>query len=268
MTKTVLLLFIGSMALSCSQKKQIVYPQTKKTDVVDIYFDTEVSDPYRWLENDTSAATATWVEAQNKVTNEYLNGIPFRKALLGRLTELANYEKRGAPFKKYGKYYFYKNDGLQNQFVLYVQETPDGEANVFLDPNKLSEDGTVALTGISFSNNGKYLAYTVSRSGSDWREIYVMNIATGELLEDHIVRAKFTDASWRGNGFYYSAYDAPNEGSELSGMNENHKIYYHTLGQPQSNDKLTYQNPQYAKRFYSASVTEDEKALFIYESGE
>ncbi|MDR2859045.1 MAG: prolyl oligopeptidase family serine peptidase [Mediterranea sp.] len=268
MTKTVLLLFIGSMALSCSQKKQIVYPQTKKTDVVDIYFDTEVSDPYRWLENDTSAATATWVEAQNKVTNEYLNGIPFRKALLGRLTELANYEKRGAPFKKYGKYYFYKNDGLQNQFVLYVQETPDGEANVFLDPNKLSEDGTVALTGISFSNNGKYLAYTVSRSGSDWREIYVMNIATGELLEDHIVRAKFTDAAWRGNGFYYSAYDAPNEGSELSGMNENHKIYYHTLGQPQSNDKLTYQNPQYPKRFYSASVTEDEKTLFIYESGE
>ncbi|KAA6341327.1 Prolyl endopeptidase [termite gut metagenome] len=268
MKKLVLLLFAGIMAVSCSQQKTIIYPQTEKTNMVDTYFDTEVPDPYRWLENDTSAATAAWVEAQNKITNDYLSQIPFRNALLNRITELTDYEKRGAPFKKHGKYYFYKNDGLQNQSVLYTQDAPDGEARVFLDPNKLSDDGTVALTGISFSNDGKYIAYTVSRSGSDWREIYVMDIATGTLQEDYIQWAKFSGASWRGNGFYYSAYDAPGKGSEYSGMNENHKIYYHTLGQPQSNDKLIYQNTKYPKRFYSASVSEDERVLFISESGD
>ncbi|KAA6321919.1 Prolyl endopeptidase, partial [termite gut metagenome] len=268
MKKAFLLLFAGIMATSCSQQKTIIYPQTEKTNVVDTYFDTEVPDPYRWLENDTSAATAAWVEAQNRITNDYLSRIPFRNALLNRITELTDYEKRGAPFKKHEKYYFYKNDGLQNQSVLYTQDTPDGEARVFLDPNKLSDDGTVALTGISFSNDGKYMAYTVSRSGSDWREIYVMDIATGELQDDHIQWAKFTGASWRGNGFYYSAYDTPGKGSAYSSMNENHKIYYHVLGQPQSNDKLVYQNTKYPKRFYRASVSEDEKVLFISESGE
>ncbi|KAA6343999.1 Prolyl endopeptidase [termite gut metagenome] len=264
----ILLLFVGIMAVSCSQKKQLVYPQTEKTDVVDVYFDTEVSDPYRWLENDTSTATAAWVEAQNQVTNNYLNKIPFRNALLGKLTELSNYEKIGTPFKKQDRYYFFKNDGLQNQSVLYVQETPNGEASVFLDPNKLSDDGTVALTSISFSNDGKYMAYIISRNGSDWREIYVMDVASGDLLDDPIVWAKYTDAAWRGNGFYYSAYDAPEKGSKYSGMNENHKVYYHTLGQPQSNDKLVYQNVNYPKRFYRAKVSKDERVLFISESGE
>jgi prolyl oligopeptidase len=268
MKKAILLLFIGIMVISCSQKKQFIYPQTDKTDIVDVYFDTEVSDPYRWLENDTSAAVAAWVEAQNQVTNNYLNKIPFRNALLDKLTELSNYEKIGAPFKKQNRYYFFKNDGLQNQSVLYVQETPDGEASVFLDPNKLSDDGTVALASISFSNDGKHMAYIVSRSGSDWREIYVMDVVSGDLLDDHIVWAKSTGAAWRGNGFYYSAYDIPEKGSKYSGVNENHKVYYHTLGQPQSKDKLVYQNANHPKRFYRAHVSKDEKVLFISESGE
>ncbi|MDR0961429.1 MAG: prolyl oligopeptidase family serine peptidase [Mediterranea sp.] len=256
------------MMMSCAQQKQkLTYPLTARVDTVDVYFGERVADPYRWLENDTSAATAAWVEAENQVTNEYLAKIPFRKALLERLTKLADYEKIGTPFKKHGKYYFYKNDGLQNQSVLYVQDALDGEPRLFLDPNKLSDDGTVALSGISFSNNGKYLAYTISRSGSDWREIYVMDVATGKLLDDHILWAKFTDASWQGDGFYYSAYDAPTKGKEFSNVNENHKIYYHKLGTPQSDDKLTYQNPLYPQRFYSTSVSEDETVMFLYESG-
>ena len=237
MKKTILLLS-GIMVMSCTpQQKKLTYPKAEKVDTVDVYFGTEVADPYRWLENDTSAATAAWVEAENKVTNEYLAQIPFRKQLLERLTNLANYEKIGAPFKKHGKYYFYKNDGLQNQSVLYVQDSLEGEPRVFLDPNKLSDDGTVALTGLSFSHDGKYAAYTISRSGSDWTEIYVLDTATGQLLDDHIEWAKFTGAAWQGDGFYYSE------------------------------DKLIYQNPAYPKRFYYTGTSEDERILFVYESG-
>jgi prolyl oligopeptidase len=232
-----------------------------------VYFGTEVSDPYRWLEDDTSAATAAWVEARNKVTFDYLSRIPYRKKLQERLTELTNYEKIGIPFKKHGKYYFYKNDGLQNQSVLYVQDALDGEPRTVLDPNRLSDDGTVALSGISFSNDGKYLAYTLSRSGSDWREIFVMDLATGGLTGDHIEWAKFSGASWQGGGFYYSAYDSPEKGKEFSNVNENHKIYYHRLGEPQHKDELVYSNPAYPKRFYHADVSDDEKMMFIYESG-
>lgn len=266
--KKVILLTGGIMVMSCaSQQNKLVYPETAKVDTVDVYFDTQVPDPYRWLENDTSAATAAWVAAENKVTNDYLSKIPFREKLLKRLTELANYEKIGTPFKKHGKYYFYKNDGLQNQSVLYVQDTLNGEPRVFLDPNKLSTDGTVALTGLSFSKDGKYAAYTISRSGSDWSEVYVMDVATGQLLPDHIEWAKFSGASWQGDGFYYSAYDAPKKGKEFSNVNENHKVYYHKLGEPQSADKLIYQNPAFPKRFYSAGTSEDERMLFFYEAG-
>jgi len=261
-------LLTGIMATSCAQQKAISYPQTATVDTVDTYFGVSVPDPYRWLENDTSAATASWVKAQNEITNNYLEHIPFRQDLLKRLTELANYERISAPFKKHGKYYFYKNDGLQNQSVLYVQDALNSGARVFLDPNKLSDDGTVALTSLSFSNNGKYAAYTISRSGSDWREIYVMDVATGSLLDDHITWAKFTDAAWQGDGFYYSAYDAPSKGKEFSNVNEHHKIYYHKLGEPQQNDRLVYENKAYPKRFYTAQVSEDERVLFIYESGE
>lgn len=267
MKKTILLLS-GIMVMSCTpQQKKLTYPKAEKVDTVDVYFGTEVADPYRWLENDTSAATAAWVEAENKVTNEYLAQIPFRKQLLERLTNLANYEKIGAPFKKHGKYYFYKNDGLQNQSVLYVQDSLEGEPRVFLDPNKLSDDGTVALTGLSFSHDGKYAAYTISRSGSDWTEIYVLDTATGQLLDDHIEWAKFTGAAWQGDGFYYSAYDAPVKGKEFSNVNENHKVYYHKIGTPQTENKLIYQNPAYPKRFYYTGTSEDERILFVYESG-
>ena len=267
MKKTILLLS-GIMVMSCTpQQKKLTYPKAEKVDTVDVYFGTEVADPYRWLENDTSAAPAAWVEAENKVTNEYLAQIPFRKQLLERLTNLANYEKIGAPFKKHGKYYFYKNDGLQNQSVLYVQDSLEGEPRVFLDPNKLSDDGTVALTGLSFSHDGKYAAYTISRSGSDWTEIYVLDTATGQLLDDHIEWAKFTGAAWQGDGFYYSAYDAPVKGKEFSNVNENHKVYYHKIGTPQTEDKLIYQNPAYPKRFYYTGTSEDERILFVYESG-
>lgn len=266
--KTATLLLSGIMVMACApQQKKLVYPETAKVDTVDVYFGTEVPDPYRWLENDTSAATAAWVEAENKVTNEYLARIPFREQLLKRLTNLADYEKIGAPFKKHGKYYFFKNDGLQNQSVIYVQDSLDGEPRVFLDPNKLSDDGTVALTGIYFSNNGKYAAYTISRSGSDWSEIYVMDTATGKLLEDHLQWAKFTGAAWKGDGFYYSAYDAPTKGKEFSNVNENHKIYYHKIGTPQADDQLVYRNPKQPKRFYNTETSEDERFLFIYESG-
>ena len=271
MNKKLLILPVAGMVMAANgqtAQPQLTYPETAKTDVVDTYFGTSVPDPYRWLENDTSAQTAAWVAAQNKVTGEYLSKIPFRDALLRRLTAVADYEKIGAPAKKHGKYYFYKNDGLQNQSVLYVQDSLDGEARVMLDPNKLSADGTVALTGTSFSHDGKYMAYTISRSGSDWTEIYVLDIATGQLLDDHIVWAKFTGAAWCGDGFYYSAYDAPEAGKEYSNVNENHKIYYHKLGTPQSADRLVYENKAYPKRFYSASVSDDETLLFVYESGD
>ena len=269
MKKVTLLLACGMIAVNTfGQKAKMTYPITKKDKTVDTYFGIKVADPYRWLENDTTKETASWVKAQNKVTSSYLAKIPFRNKLKERLTNLANYEKIGAPFKKNGKYYFYKNNGLQNQSVLYVQDSLNAQPEVFLDPNKLSEDGTVALTGISFSKDGKYFAYTISRSGSDWSEIYVMDLVTRKLLDDHIKWAKFSGASWQGEGFYYSAYDAPAAGKEFSNVNENHKIYYHKIGEPQSKDALIYQNPKYPKRFYSASVSEDQRILFIFESGE
>ncbi|MDR0749005.1 MAG: prolyl oligopeptidase family serine peptidase [Tannerellaceae bacterium] len=266
-TKHVILVSGMIMLGACNSGTKPVYPVAEKDNTVDTYFGTEVADPYRWLENDTSKATGAWVEAENRVTAAYLSEIPFRNKVRQRLTDLTNYEKIGTPYKKNGKYYFFKNDGLQNQSVLYVKETLDGEAGVLLDPNKLSDDGTVALSGISFSHDGKYLAYNISRSGSDWNEIFVIDLATGSRLDDTVQWAKFGGASWQGNGFYYSAYDAPEAGKEYSNMNENHKIYYHTLGTPQSEDRLAYQNPEEPKRFYYGDVSEDERILFIYESG-
>ena len=274
MKKMALVLSAGVFLLACSPKEQkreqfeVKYPETKTVEHVDEYFGVQVEDPYRWLEDDRSTETEAWVTAQNEVTFGYLEKIPFRTDLKEKLTKLADYEKYGSPFKKNGKYYFFKNDGLQNQSVMYVQETLDGEAKVFLDPNKLSEDGTVALSGVYFSNNGKFMAYSISRSGSDWVEIYVMDLKTGKLLSDHIQWAKFTGAEWHGDGFYYSAYDAPEKGKEFSSVNENHKIYYHKIGLSQSKDLLVYQNEKYPKRFYTASVDDDERVLFIYESGD
>jgi prolyl oligopeptidase len=263
---------IAGLSPSCdnNRNEKLEYPVARVQEVTDDYFGAKVSDPYRWLEDDTTKEVAAWVEAENKVTNAYLSKIPFRDQLRKRLTGLTDYEKIGIPFKNRhtGKYYFYKNDGLQNQSVLYEKETLEGEPVVLLDPNTLSDDGTVALTGISFSNDGKYLAYTISRSGSDWREIFVMDIATRQLTPDEIKWAKFSSAEWRGDGFYYSAYDAPEEGKEFSNVNENHRIYYHKLGTEQQEDVSVYENKQFPKRFYTAWVDEDEKTLFVFESGE
>jgi len=247
--------------------QRIQYPKAQKDGTVDHYFGTEVADPYRWLENDTSQQTADWVEAENRVTKAYLSKIPFRQKLLKRLTELSNYEKITAPRKHHGKWYFYKNNGLQNQYVMYVMDELGGEPRVFLDPNKLSSDGTVALKGVYFSHNGKYAAYTISRSGSDWQEFFVIDLATGQLTSDHLEWAKFSGAAWQGDGFYYSAYDAPTKGKELSNVNEGHKIYYHKIGTPQSEDVLFYQNAAYPKRFYTCSTNDEETMMFLYEDG-
>lgn len=252
--------------VGCNGQAKLDYPETKKVDTVDVYFGTQVADPYRWLEDDNSTETAEWVKAQNAVTNDYLETIPFRGELKEKLTALSNYEKMGTPWKEDGKYYFFKNDGLQNQSVIYECDSLGGEARVLLDPNKLSEDGTVSLGSFSFSKDRKYLAYVISRSGSDWNEIYVMDAATGELLEDHIEWAKFTGVSWQGDGFYYSAYDAPADGKGLSAKNEFQKVYYHKIGTPQSQDRLEYMNKQHPLRFYQLGVTEDERFLVLYES--
>ena len=266
--KKQLLMTMATVLLSTSASAQgIQYPKADKDGTVDNYFGTEVADPYRWLEDDTSAKTAAWVEAENKITNAYLSKIPFRQKLLKRLTEVANYEKLSAPRKHHGRWYFYKNDGLQNQYVMYVMDQLGGTPRVFLDPNKLSTDGTVALQGVYFSNNGKYAAYTISRSGSDWQEFYIIDLKTGQLTTDHIEWAKFSGAAWQGDGFYYSAYDAPTQGKEFSNVNEGMKIYYHKIGTPQSDDVLFYQNPAQPKRFYTVSVNEEETMMFLYEDG-
>ncbi|MBR1881449.1 MAG: S9 family peptidase [Muribaculaceae bacterium] len=250
------------------QARSIVYPQARQVDTVDNYFGIHVPDPYRWLEDDNSAETAQWVEAENKLTQDYLKRIPFRDKVRKRLTQLANYEKMGAPFKVKGKYYFYRNDGLQNQSVLYVKDALDGEARVVLDPNTLSADGTVALQSIDFSGDGRYLAYVITRNGSDWNEIFVKDLETGQLLPDHIEWAKFTGAEWLGNGFFYSAYDKPEDAR--SSKNEFHKVYYHRLGTPQSDDYVELENRAEPLMFHQVSVVDDvkgdERFLFAWVS--
>ena len=260
---------LSALALTATtmtaQKK--IYPNAPKDGTVDTYFGVKIPDPFRPLEADRSKETAEWVAAENKITNEYLAKIPFRGKLLKRLKEVADYEKVGAPFKKNGKWYVFKNNGLQNQSVLYQMDELGGALHEFLDPNKLSTDGTVALQGISFSKDGRYMAYVISRSGSDWQEIYVKDVATGELLSDHIEWAKFGGAQWCGNDCYYSAYDAPEKGKEYSSKNEVHKVYYHKIGTPQGQDVLFYQNPAHPLRFYSVSLNKEETMMFLHESG-
>lgn len=255
------------LMIACNSTSfRITYPKTPTVDSVHVYFGDTVPEPYAWLENDTAAETEKWVKSQNEVTQSYLAKIPFRDALKNRLAALNNYPKYGSPFKKHGVYYFFKNDGLQNQSVLYSQVSLDAEPQVLLDPNKLSDDGTVALSNLAFSNDGKYLAYAISRSGSDWKEIYVMDIATKQLLKDEVKWVKFGEISWQGDGFYYSAYDAPQAGKEYSNKNEYHKIYFHKLGQNQSEDILIHENKNFPLRNFSADVTDDEEYLFIYET--
>lgn len=264
--QTFLMTIIITAALGV-QSQTLHYPKAMKDGTVDTYFGTKVKDPYRWLENDTSCQTAAWVEAENRVTHDYLSRIPFRQALAARLKTLNSYERVGAPSKRNGKWYFSKNDGLQNQYVVYQMDSIGSQPRVFLDPNTLSADGTVALKGIYHSNNGRWAAYSISRSGSDWTEFYVIDMQTGQLTNDHIEWAKFSGASWQGDGFYYSAYDRPEAGKEYSNVNAAHKIYYHKIGTPQSADKLFYENPKEPKRFYHVSVNEEETMMFLVESG-
>ena len=249
------------------EQKKLNYPATRKVDTSDIYFGTKINDPYRWLEDDKSDETAAWVKVQNSLTFDYLAKIPYREKIKQRLTQIWNFEKRSVPFKKNNNYFFYKNDGIQNQSVLYVQDGLKGVAKSLLDPNILAADGTISLGSIAISKDAKYLAYSINRAGSDWSEIYVMEIETGKKLKDEIKWVKFSDIAWKGHGFYYSAYDAPKGiDSELSGKNEFHKIYFHTLGDDQKKDALVYEDKKNPLRNFSATTTDDEKLLLLYGS--
>ena len=248
------------------QVTAVAYPATKKIDVVDDYFGTKVTDSYRWLEDDMSAETAEWVKAQNKTTYGYLEQIPYRDKIKSRLAALLDYEKVGMPFIEGDYSYFYKNDGLQNQYVLYRQKG-DEAAEVFLDPNAFSEDGTVSLASIEFSEDGSHAVYLISEGGSDWRKARVIDTRTKEVLEPELIDIKFSGLSWVGNeGFYYSSYDKP-KGSELSAKTDQHKLYYHKLGTAQSEDTLVFGGIDAEKhRYVSGEVTKDGKYLLVYAS--
>ena len=245
---------------------KIQYPETKQVDTVDQYFETSVKDPYRWLEDDRSIETEAWVRSQNETTFDYLDKIPFRSTLKKNLEKLWNYEKIGSPFKEGDYTYFYKNNGLQNQYVIYRyknDESPDS-ATVFLDPNTFKEDGTVSLAGLSFSKSGHLLAYSISEGGSDWRKVVMMDVASKKIIGDTLVDIKFSGLSWyKDEGFYYSSYDKP-KGSALSDKTDQHKVYYHQLGTPQKKDVLIYGGIAEEKhRYIGATVTEDNRYLFV-----
>lgn len=257
-------------AASCAfANSNIQYPAAPTGAVTDNYFGIEVTDTFRPLENDTAAATLQWVDAQRSITNEYLSKIPFRDKLRERIASFQNFKKSGLPSKENdGRYYFYENSGMQNQSVLYRKDSINGNAEVFLDPNKLSDDGTVALTGVFMSPDGKFTAYTISRSGSDWSEIFILDTETKELLPDHIKWAKFTGAQWHGDGFFYSAYPAPEAGKEFSNANQNHRIYYHKIGSPQTDDVLFYEDKEHPLYFHSAFVPEGSHYIFLLAGGQ
>jgi len=248
-----------------SSSQDFIYPTTRKTDQVDDYHGTKVADPYRWLEDPDSEETKAWVEAQNQITFGYLGEIQVREKIKQRLTQLWNYEKYGSPFKEGDRYFYFKNDGLQNQSVLYTLTSLDAEPTVLIDPNILSEDGTIALSGLSISEDGKLMAYGLSTSGSDWNEWKVRDVETGNDLSDHLNWVKFSGASWThdGQGFFYSRYDEPNEATKLEDANYYQKLYYHKLGTPQSEDTLIYHRPDQKEWMFGAGVTEDGRYLII-----
>lgn len=246
------------------KKIPVTYPATKKdTAVADNYFGTKVNDPYRWLEDDQSAETKDWVQKQNIVTNGYLGQISYRDKIRKRLEQIWNYEKFGSPFKEGGKYYFFKNDGLQNQNVLYAQETLNSEPKMLLDPNTFSADGTTSLQELDFSKDGRYLAYSISKGGSDWRTILVKDLQTNQLLPDQIEWAKFTAIAWQGDGFYYTRFPQPAEGAALTAANKFGAVYYHKLGTPQTDDQLVYSDKSHPDRSFGAGTTDDERFLYV-----
>ena len=260
---------MGILMLACknTQKNDTInlkYPNTKKVDSVDTYFGIKIQDPFRWLEDDRSPETESWVKEQNKTTFNYLDKIPFRKELKKRLEQLWNFEKLGSPFKEGDYVYFFKNDGLQNQNVLYRKKGEEAEAEVFLDPNSFSEDATTSLAGINFSKDGSIAAYSISEGGSDWRKVIVINAENKSIVEDTLVDIKFSGVSWRGNeGFFYSSYDKP-EGSELSAKTDQHKLYYHKLGTPQKSDEVVFGGiPEEKHRYVGGYVTEDDRYLVV-----
>src|SRR6201991_1178865 len=246
-----------------SNKNKITYPETKKVEVVEDYFGTKVPDPYRWLEDETSAETKAWIEDQNRVTFGYLDKIPYREKLKARLTELYNYPRISAPFRRGETYFFTKNDGLQNQSVYYIQKGVNGTPEVFLDPNKFSADGTSVLSAFSLSKDGKYLAYGISTGGSDWVTLNLMEVATKQKLSDELQWLKVSGVSWQGDGFYYSRYPAPEKGRELSSKNEYQAVYFHKVGTPQSSDALIYDDKVNPQRFQNISTTEDERFAIL-----
>lgn len=273
MKKQILLSLFALSLFACNQGKKpaekitlMKYPETKKDDTKDNYFGTTIADPYRWLENDTSAETKAWVIAENKVTQNYLDQIPYRADIKKLLTEIWNYPKESAPFKV-GEYYFFtKNDGLQNQSIWFIKKGLDGKEDVFLDPNKLTADGTAAVSLLGVSHDKKYLAYSVAQAGSDWSNIYVMEIATKMKLGDELKWTKFSGAAWKGDGFYYSKFDEPAKGTDLSAANKYQKVYFHKLGDLQKNDQLIFEDKTNPNLYFGASVTEDERFLVVYAS--
>jgi len=258
-----LIFLIPNPSKAQNETNKVNYPDTKKVDTVDTYFNTEVKDPYRWLEDDRSSETEAWVKAENIATFGYLEKIPFREALKNRLEKLWNYEKLGAPFKEGDYTYFYKNDGLQDQYVVYRQKD-DAAPEVFLDPNTFSDDGTTSLAGLSFTKDGALAGYLISEGGSDWRKAIVIDTESMDIVEDTLTNIKFSGLAWKGNeGFYYSSYEKP-EGSELSAKTDQHKVYFHTLGKSQKEDRLVYGGQLEEKhRYVGASVSEDQRFLTI-----
>lgn len=249
--------------LSCNNKNTLEYPITKKETIKETYFNTEIEDPYRWLENDTAKEVKLWIQEQNNLTSKYLENISYREEIRNRLQELWNYEKTGTPFKE-GEYtYYYKNNGLQNQYVLYRKNDEEKE-EIFIDPNKFSEDGTISLSGIYFSNDGSKLAYSISEGGSDWRKVIVIDTKTKDLLEDTLLNIKFSGISWKGNeGFYYSSYETTKDAT-LSTKNEHHKLYYHKLNTNQKDDDIVFGNERNEKfRYVGGKITKDERYLII-----
>ncbi|MCD8402255.1 prolyl oligopeptidase family serine peptidase [Tenacibaculum finnmarkense] len=267
------ILCASTVLVSCKKENQsekntqknttLNYPKTAKKPIVDDYFGTKITDNYRWLEDDKSTETENWVKAENDVTFNYLSKIPYREQLKNRLSELWNYEKLGTPFKEGDYTYFYKNNGLQNQSVLYRKDA-QGKEEVFLNPNTFSEDGTTSLGSVSFTKDGSIVAYSISEGGSDWRKIIVLNTKTKEIIGDTLIDVKFSGIAWKGNeGFYYSSYDKP-KGSELSAKTDQHKLYYHALNTPQKTDKVIFGATSEEKnRYVGGSLTQDNKYLLI-----
>ena len=243
---------------------KIHYPATKKEKVYDTYFDTTIIDPYRWLENDHSKATKAWVIKQNALTSSYMRRIPQIRKVKNRLREIWNYPWQSAPFIKGDKLYYYRNEGLQNQSVLYVQDKEGGIPKVLLDPNKFSSDGTIALGGTYFSNDHRYLGYALSSAGSDWQEFFIMDLSTGELLDDRLKWIKFSGMSWQDNGFYYTRMPEQKTEDEFTAANEHSKVYYHKLGTTQETDELIFYDPATPRISASVIVTEDERYMLLY----